>query len=345
MFSGIVWAENLNAQTGGAPAPAASPTTLLNFLGIPQGFHRLRDATANRWGNNPGMERTDPLKPIADPANLQSPNPAIQTAAKIKQAQDLAPQKIKAIKYLATVGCGCYPNVKEALVAALDDCSEEVRYEAAVALCRAAGNPCKQCEKNGCCNAAVMNKLQELAYGQDDQCCPKEPSARVRAAAQSALQACQRMHPEVGAPTIMPQGAPGGLPGGEPPHTLQPRQERPANAPKPLIPEPPTEPTPAPVKPTPTPVKPTSASAQPTLAPAKPIPAPVKPTSASAQPTLAPAQPTLAPAQPTSVPAQPAPTPAELTLAPARSSSSPAETSDYTEVSDIHTVATVGHQP
>ena len=156
-----------------APAPAASPTTLLNFLGIPQGFQRLRDATANRWGNNPGMERTDPLKPIADPANLQSPNPAIQTAAKIKQAQDLAPQKIKAIKYLATVGCGCYPNVKEALVAALDDCSEEVRYQAAVALCRAAGNPCKQCEKNGCCNAAVMNKLQELAYGQDDQCCPE----------------------------------------------------------------------------------------------------------------------------------------------------------------------------
>jgi hypothetical protein len=284
---GIGWAESLNAQTGAAPARAAPPTTLFNFLGIPQGFQRLHDAIANRWGNNPGMERTDPLKPIADPANLQSPNLAIQTAAKIKQAQDLAPQKIKAIKYLASVGCGCYPNVKEALLAGLDDCSEEVRYEAAVALCRAAGNPCKQCDKNGCCNAAVMNKLQDLAYGQDDQCCPKEPSARVRAAAQSALQACQRMHPEVGAPTIMPR-APAGSPGGEPPHILQPRQERPTNAPKTLIPEPPIEPIPT---------------------PAQPIPAPLKP----------------APA-------------------PVGSSSSRVEASGYTEVSDIHPVATVGHQ-
>ena len=141
----------------GRAAPAAAPTTLWSFLGIPQAFQRLNGSMVNRLGNNPGMESTGPLKRIADPANLQSQNPAIQAAAKIKQDQDLAPQKIKAIKYLATVGCSCYPNVKEALVASLDDCSEDVRYEAALALCHAAGNPCKQCEKNGCCNALVMS--------------------------------------------------------------------------------------------------------------------------------------------------------------------------------------------
>ncbi|MGO8745131.1 MAG: hypothetical protein ACLQNE_04000 [Thermoguttaceae bacterium] len=227
---GIGWAGSLNAQTGGATAPAAAPTTLWSFLGIPQAFQRLNGSMVNRLGNNPGMESTGPLKRIADPANLQSQNPEIQAAAKIKQDQDLAPQKIKAIKYLGTVGCGCYPGVKEALVAALDDCSADVRYEAALALCHAAGNPCKQCEKNGCCNAVVMNKLQEMAYGQDDQCCPKEPSAKVRAAAQAALHACQRMHPDVGAPTIMSPGTPGAAPGGEAPHTIQPRQERPTNA-------------------------------------------------------------------------------------------------------------------
>ena len=51
---------------------------------------------------------------IADPANLQSDNPAIKAAAKAKAEQDLAPQKIKAIKYLATVGCAAFPTCARA---------------------------------------------------------------------------------------------------------------------------------------------------------------------------------------------------------------------------------------
>jgi len=187
--------------------PPPPTPTLWNFLGIPQTIDKIQDAGFNRSGNNPGWERTPALKQIADPANLNSPNPAIKTAAKIKADQDAAPQKIKAIKYLATVGCGCYPGVKDALLAALDDCTEEVRYEAAIAFCKAAGNPCKNCEKNGCCDAAVMNKLNDMAYGQDDKGCYKEASERVRAAATNALNACQRMHPQ-GAP--QPQTTPGG---------------------------------------------------------------------------------------------------------------------------------------
>jgi hypothetical protein len=69
------------------------------------------------------------VKPLADPANLNSDNPAIKAAAEIKTEEDLAPQKIKAIRYLSTIACGCYPQVRPALLAALDDCTEEVRYE------------------------------------------------------------------------------------------------------------------------------------------------------------------------------------------------------------------------
>ena len=108
-----------------------------NYLGIPQGVNKVRDATSNHFGNHPDAERTNPLTRIADPANLDPKMPkSIQTAAKIKQQEDLAPQKIKAIKYLATVGCGCYQKmgVREALLESLDDCTEDVRYEAAKAL-------------------------------------------------------------------------------------------------------------------------------------------------------------------------------------------------------------------
>ena len=229
----------VNAESAALPAPAPVPaptTTVWNRLGIPQAFHKMRDSTTNRRGNRPESERTDPLKRIADPANLDSPNPAIKKAAEVKADQDLAPQKIKAIKYLATVGCDCYPGVKDALLASLDDCTEAVRYEAAVAFCQAAGNPCCHCAKS-CCNAKVMEKLHDVAYGQDESGCYKEASARVRAAAEMALNACRR---KVGA-------------------TTEPRPIEPPKGPKERSSN---EPTPAPIpEPKPLPVNPPNPSA------------------------------------------------------------------------------------
>jgi hypothetical protein len=154
-------------------------------------------------GNHPKLERKPALKGIADPANQASDNPAIKAAAKIKADQDLAPQKIKAIKFLATVCCGCAKNgaeVKQALLMAMEDCTEEVRYEAAMALCQCAGNPCTLCNKGSCCDADVMTKLQKIATGQDEKGCWYEPSSRVRAAAQNALSACQMVHGPTAAP-------------------------------------------------------------------------------------------------------------------------------------------------
>jgi len=191
----------------GAAAPA--PATLWSFLGIPQGCNKIQDALINPLGKHPKLERKPALKRIADPANLESPNPAIKAAAKIKADADLAPQKIKAIRYLATLCCGCAKNkddVKEALLAALDDCTEAVRYEAALALCQCAGNPCTRCNGGSCCDAKIMNKLQKVSEGQDAQGCWLESSARVRAAAANALGACQQVHrPTAQVPTEAPK--------------------------------------------------------------------------------------------------------------------------------------------
>jgi hypothetical protein len=191
----------------GTPQPVKAagvpgPTTLWNFLGIPQGINKVFDATVNRHGKHPGLERKDALKRIADPANLESEVPAIKAAAEIKADADLAKQKVKAIRYLSDVGCGCSSqkaNVQEALLAALDDCTEEVRYEAALAFCRTSGNPCSACGAS-CCGEDVTAKLKDMAFGQDDEGCYHESSSRVRAAAMNALNACEM----IAGPTPVP---------------------------------------------------------------------------------------------------------------------------------------------
>jgi len=192
---GVRGDEEMNA----APAPAAAPpppTSIWNLFGIPKGTQKMRDARVNRRGNNPQWERKDALKRIADPENLESDNPAIKMAAEAKAEADLAPQKIKAIKFLATVCCCCSQykdEVKKALLAALEDCTEEVRYEAAVALCQCSGDPCTHCNRCSCCDPDIMSKLAELADAKDPDGCYLEASPRVRAAARNALNGCERV--------------------------------------------------------------------------------------------------------------------------------------------------------
>ncbi len=179
------------------PMPAM---TLWRFLGVPQalnGLSRRRDARTNADGTEPWKERKPPLLPLSAEANLESGNPAIKMAAEIKAEEDLAQQKIKAIRYLAMIGCGCYRGVDEALLAALDDCTEEVRYEAAKAIAASAKGGCRNCGQNACCNKEIHEKLMKIVYDMDDRGCPVEPSARVRAAAARALCACPPPPPTV----------------------------------------------------------------------------------------------------------------------------------------------------
>jgi len=131
--------------------------------------------------------------PPFDPNSPAGQSPAVQAANKIKAEEDAAPQKIAALRYLATIGCaGCYPGVEEAFIAALDDCTEEVRFEAVLALRKTACGCCKcqGCCKDGCCSEKIQTTLREMAYETDDMGCPKESSERVRRVARLALRQC-----------------------------------------------------------------------------------------------------------------------------------------------------------
>jgi hypothetical protein len=179
-----------------AQAPAAVPPqpTLWSFLGIPQAITATQDNLANRSGNRPRAERKPRLTRIADPENLKSDNPAIKRAAEIKKEEDLAKQKIKAVKYLTKIGCGCYNrdgSITDALLKALDDCTEEVRKETVKAIMEAANDEaCVNCKNKSCCSEEISNKLYEMAYERDDAGCFLEPSERVRNLAAEALRAC-----------------------------------------------------------------------------------------------------------------------------------------------------------
>jgi hypothetical protein len=188
---GVATPDVTLAQAAAVPARQA---TLWSFLGIPQTYARVTDNFSNRNGNRPRAERKPPLTRLADPANLESPNPAIKKAAEIKKEEDLAKQKIKAVKYLTKIGCGCYNrdgSITDALLKALDDCTEDVRYETVKAITEAAnGEACVNCKNKSCCSEELSNKLYEMAYERDDSGCFLEPSERVRNAAAEALRAC-----------------------------------------------------------------------------------------------------------------------------------------------------------
>jgi hypothetical protein len=187
------------ATTVVAVAPAAGECckmTLPEFLGINGlfkgiggGFGRIRNRLGSRF---PGLEARPPVLALTDPANLSEDSPpAVKAAAEAKAEEDAAEQKIKAIRYLATLGCtDCYPNVETALLEALDDCTESVRYEAAAAIRKLCGGPCASCTSNECCSEEIVKRLDKIANKRDDKDCYLEPSPRVRRVARLALVCC-----------------------------------------------------------------------------------------------------------------------------------------------------------
>lgn len=190
----IVAHAAVTATAQPAVAAPAAPATIWSFMGIPQGLNKVHGALFNRRGNLPGLEKKPALKGLADPANLASENEAIKRAAQIKQEENLKPQKIKAIKYLAKIGCGCYDkdgSITKAMISAMDDCTEDVRLAAVEAVNTALrGEECNNCSQRSCCNEDIVKKLASIVYDRDEHGCYKEPSARVRAAAEEAMYAC-----------------------------------------------------------------------------------------------------------------------------------------------------------
>ena len=104
LIPGLLAGPPADAQT------AAAPATMWSFLGVPNPF--AMNATAQ-----------------------QSASPAIAAAAKAKAAKHEIPKKKKALRYLAGIGCTPeHPEVMPALMAAMDDPDEQVRYEAVKAV-------------------------------------------------------------------------------------------------------------------------------------------------------------------------------------------------------------------
>ena len=120
------------------PAPAAPPKSLCTFFGLDKiggvagelfrrASSRLRTALGLE-GRFPGLQPKPPLLPITDPSNLSEDGPpAVKAAAEAKMEEDQAAQKVQALRYLGTIGCGgCYPEIEDAMLAALDDGTEAV---------------------------------------------------------------------------------------------------------------------------------------------------------------------------------------------------------------------------
>ena len=200
----------------GAPAAQGPSCSLPGFLGLDKlgaGAGGLLSRLRNRLGTRfPGLEAKPALTAISDPANLKSPNPAVAAAAGVKADEDAAPQKIKALNYLAKVGCtNCYPDIEKAFLAALDDCTESVRFAAADNLRDIAGCPCQCCKEKSCCSPAMRKKLREVACAIDEKTkCYKEASPRVRRVARLALEKCGcPPPPEIRQQQTTPEEGPG----------------------------------------------------------------------------------------------------------------------------------------
>ncbi len=120
---------------------------------------------------------------------------SVAAAAGIKANEDAAAAKIAALRYLALFGCGCYNkdgSVEKAFYDSLGDCTEEVRYEAVLALRKVACGccTCGGCNEKACCSEKIQKKLHEMAYETNDMGCPMEPSERVRREARLTLRQC-----------------------------------------------------------------------------------------------------------------------------------------------------------
>jgi hypothetical protein len=182
-------------STVGCVAPQTPVPTFWQKLGVPQAGARLRDGLVNRRGNFPGLEKKPPVLALADPANLDPAKPdMIKAAAEIKADQDLKKQKIKAIKFLADVNCGCYnkdDKVEAAFLAALEDCDPDVRVAAIEGLDKAAGE-CSRCRtgcETTCCTEKLLKKLEDIASGCEKGCF-KEPNEEIRKAARALICKC-----------------------------------------------------------------------------------------------------------------------------------------------------------
>lgn len=137
-------------------------------------------------------------------------------AAKIEADKKAADAKVATLEYLGQQDCNAYPEIIPALLEALDDPIERVRYAALVALMRQCKelrcstlpatrlkyrlhdesfiDHCRQCASCAC-QQTVIKRLSDLLLDETALGYPKENSPRVRSLAASIIERCLQVHP------------------------------------------------------------------------------------------------------------------------------------------------------
>lgn len=138
--------------------------------------------------------------PVSDPANAESPSPAVANAHKVKKAKAAKAAKVKAVVALGLEDCVGDPLVEEGILAALDDPHAEVRIKAIEAIMRSRRG-CDNCCNGGCCSVPIRQKLTTMVYEKTGPCCWLEPNSKARRLARLALDGCGGPLPAV-LPTV-----------------------------------------------------------------------------------------------------------------------------------------------
>jgi hypothetical protein len=196
---GVLAAPALHAQPA-VPAAPAPPPTLMSFLGLsPDQLAACKDkfcqcCLGQLIAN--GMKPLNclsgclipPCCPPFSQADLKKGG-AEGAAAQIKKDEAECAARRVAVRYLGTVDCHWWPDAEGALIATLraDRC-ECVRWEAAMAL----GHGCCCTKKTIEALAITVSRNAKPADGN-----PSENSARVRQAAEEALNHCLACYSEV----------------------------------------------------------------------------------------------------------------------------------------------------
>lgn len=182
----------LSAAGVSSPSAAAQPTTFWSLVAqIPAACKACKAKCCASCCGQMINEMTKPLSLMTggciqccpDGPAAQNPNTpgAVGAAAELAKCLEEAPQRIQAVRFMATADCGRFPEVQKALIQALrGDCSECVRYEAALAF-----------NLGCCCSKPVMFALEQTVTGGTKDGFPREISPRVKQAAMVALQRCQ----------------------------------------------------------------------------------------------------------------------------------------------------------
>lgn len=182
----------LSAAGVSSPSAAAQPTTFWTLIAqIPKACKACKAKCCASCCGQMINEMTKPLSLMTggciqccpDGPAAQNPNTpgAVGAAAELAKCLEEAPQRIQAVRFMATADCGRFPEVQKALIQALrGDCSECVRYEAALAF-----------NLGCCCSKPVMFALEQTVSGGTKDGFPREISPRVKQAAMVALQRCQ----------------------------------------------------------------------------------------------------------------------------------------------------------